>query len=374
VTQANAGWRSMTPVLSGFGGGLGKSGAGLALGFCFVLAAFPCSAAPVPAASAAPPLPERNPKLNAVTQAEAPKEAEAPPPKPALPPLPGERATVPWTDAEIAAAKQDCDRLLASLKIDYRTLPPIRKGVCGAPAPILVTSIGNDPKVAIDPPATMRCPLAAALSRWLSEVVQPEAMQQLGAPVVKLVNEASYDCRNRYGARVGRLSEHALADAIDISDFALRSGTQVTVLGAWPKPGRNGPKLAEAKATPAVARTAESAAETAVKPDAASAAPPLPERRPLPGAAASSKTPASGMLLARAKAHGLAAIKLKAPSAAPPLPPKPAAGPDPQARFIVAVHDGACRYFGTVLGPGANAAHNAHFHLDMIKRKTCYCQ
>ena len=81
-----------------------------------------------------------------------------------------------------------------------------REGICGAPAPILVKSIGSDPKVEIDPPATVTCPVAAALSTWLKDVVQPDAHALIGAPVVKLHNATSYACRNRYGAAEGPLS------------------------------------------------------------------------------------------------------------------------------------------------------------------------
>ena len=37
--------------------------------------------------------------------------------------------------------------------------------------------------------------------------------------------------------------------------------------------------------------------------------------------------------------------------------------------FLRAVHAAACRIFGTVLGPEANAAHRNHFHVDMAERK-----
>jgi hypothetical protein len=40
-----------------------------------------------------------------------------------------------------------------------------------------------------------------------------------------------------------------------------------------------------------------------------------------------------------------------------------------EARFLYAAHRAACRYFGTTLGPEANAAHHDHFHLDMVKRR-----
>lgn len=299
-------------------------------------------------------------------------------PKPLLAPLPGDRPTVPWTEAQVAAAKQQCARLLSQFKIDYKPLAPIRKGACGAPAPILVSAIGDDPRVEIDPPATMRCSLAAALQAWFANVVQPEARAELGGPVIKIRQLASYDCRNRYGRRVGKISEHARADAIDISTFTTASGRRVAVLTAWPaagKAGQGGTAIASSTAAPSVSRP-----------------PPLPTPNPRWLAADTAQMrskPVKGMLLQRAEAHGLAAIKAKAtplalsaskPAASPAAlrpegkksvaPPAPA----PQSVFIVKIHDGACRYFGTVLGPDANAAHSGHFHLDMIKRRKSFCQ
>lgn len=38
--------------------------------------------------------------------------------------------------------------------------------------------------------------------------------------------------------------------------------------------------------------------------------------------------------------------------------------PSPEARFLDAVHRGACHYFDAVLGPEYNAAHADHFHFD----------
>ena len=50
---------------------------------------------------------------------------------------------------------------------NYEPLPPIKQGLCGAPAPILLKSLGSDPEVKINPAATVDCTLARALSRWL---------------------------------------------------------------------------------------------------------------------------------------------------------------------------------------------------------------
>lgn len=46
-------------------------------------------------------------------------------------------------------------------------------------------------------------------------------------------------------------------------------------------------------------------------------------------------------------------------------------GDDAEARFLRAVRDGACRWFGAVLGPDYNAAHRDHFHFDMGRARIC---
>jgi hypothetical protein len=94
----------------------------------------------------------------------------------------------------------------------------------------LLKSLRSDTKVDIDPPATVTCALAKALSTWLNETVQPEAEALLSSPVA-----TSYACRNRYGSAYQPLSEHALANALDVSEFVLASGEHITVLDSWPK-------------------------------------------------------------------------------------------------------------------------------------------
>jgi len=164
-----------------------------------------------------PSLPDRNPERMGAPARQAP-------------PPPSEVAAIPWSDAEIAAAKAKCSEALSSIKLDYELLPSIREGLCGAPAPILLRSLGSETKVEIDPPATVTCALAKALSIWLNEIVQPEAEALFKSHVVKLHNATSYACRNRYGSAYQPLSEHALANALDVSEFVLDSGEHITVL------------------------------------------------------------------------------------------------------------------------------------------------
>ena len=53
--------------------------------------------------------------------------------------------------------------------------------------------------------------------------------------MVKLANASSYVCRNRYDGTDTPLSEHALANALDVSEFVFQSGEKVTVLASWPR-------------------------------------------------------------------------------------------------------------------------------------------
>ena len=91
----------------------------------------------------------------------------------------------PWTDDEIAAAKAECTATLSGVRLDFEPLSPIQHGLCGTPAPILLRSLGVDQKVELDPPATISCDLAKALSEWV-DAVQREAKEQFGAAIAKL--------------------------------------------------------------------------------------------------------------------------------------------------------------------------------------------
>jgi hypothetical protein len=334
-------------------------------------------------------------------------ETDAVPPLPVRKPahveshLPGDQPTVPWTDAEIDAAKSECLRLLKDVVLDYEPLPPIREGICGAPAPILVKSIGSDPKVAIDPPATITCPLAAGLYAWLKNKVEPDAKAMLGTQVVKLTNASSYVCRNRYGGADTPISEHALANALDVSTFVLTSGDRLTVLDTWPrvatdqpapKPGpAEGTTGSIIKAVQTTNASGEANGDELVRLTRIKANPfeaPNPPREVKPLKTVSSPPPPAESAVAKTKSNPFVApvpdqnVASNTPQAMTPratttppsvaLPQDVPAGDPLAARrsaFIKDIHDEACGVFGTTLGPAANDAHKNHFHLDMKARR-----
>ncbi|MDI1365057.1 MAG: extensin family protein [bacterium] len=88
--------------------------------------------------------------------------------------------------------------------------------------------------------APLVCKEALALTIWERQIVQPAADELLGQGVVGLEHYGSYACRRMYGKSDGPVSEHALADAIDIAGFKLADGSSVMVASDWTDPGSRG--------------------------------------------------------------------------------------------------------------------------------------
>ena len=74
------------------------------------------------------------------------------------------------------------------------------------------------------------CPLQTGAYIWLGRI-DDHAVAHLGSPLKKLHHFGTYSCRNV--ARTSRLSEHAFANAWDISGFELEDGRVISVLKDW---------------------------------------------------------------------------------------------------------------------------------------------
>lgn len=106
------------------------------------------------------------------------------------------------------------------------------------------------------------------------------AQRVLGQSVAQVDHLGSFACRNVYHRKQGRLSQHATANALDISGFRLQDGQRIVLARDWQAGGQ-------------------------------------------------------------------------------------------KAEFLRQVQQAACESFSTVLGPGYNAAHHNHFHLDMGRWQVC---
>jgi hypothetical protein len=78
-------------------------------------------------------------------------------------------------------------------------------------------------RVAISPPAMLRCPMAEAVVHWIRDDVTSIA-QGLGAPLKSLGVDTSFECRSRNRVAGAKLSEHGHANAIDLRGLTLATG------------------------------------------------------------------------------------------------------------------------------------------------------
>ncbi|MGX1788094.1 extensin family protein [Bosea sp. NPDC055332] len=148
-------------------------------------------------------------------------------------------------------------------------------GTCGMEKPLRVAAFANG-SVALTSNATLACPVVATTDKWFTEVVQPAAMNVLGAQVIE-IRAGSYSCRAmNNGTGTSRTSEHAFGNAVDVFSFRLNDNRVVTVKDGW------------------------------------------------------------------------------------------RGSPEEQA-FLREIFVGACEHFSTVLGPGADAFHYDHFHIDLAR-------
>lgn len=309
-------------------------------------------------------------------------------------------APVAWPPQDVELARARCTALLAGLDAIVLPEPPMRHGECGAPAPVRLVSLGRNPEVSLSQPAVLTCDMVAALAAWVKNDLQPLARRHLGQPVVRLETMSDYSCRNAYGRVKTRLSEHGRANALDIRGFVTAGGEITAVLDDWGMTEREiAAEVAAARVAADEAATRQKAAEMLARAAAHAvtagrhhSAPS--DTRPAIAAGIARSTIVEGVpeltptgpAVRSAMAGGLAFAPPRLggpkPSAPSPEPVRAAAvlpGPSQpapvdadltarKALFLREAHAGACRIFGTVLGPEANNAHRNHFHVDLAER------
>jgi hypothetical protein len=99
---------------------------------------------------------------------------------------------------------------------------------CGAADAVLLQQIilEDHSKIAVEPPATMRCEMAEAVADFVRQELAPSAAA-MGSPLSAIQSYDSYDCRGRNRVGGARLSEHGLANALDIRSVRLKDGRVV---------------------------------------------------------------------------------------------------------------------------------------------------
>ena len=269
----------------------------------------PAPVAPTAVPRPAPPLPKPRPAdLNSGTtlQPDAaaighkpapavlpPTVAKPPPPVavvPVTPPVPPPVAVMPVTPPVIPlvppTAPDQGSACLAALAATRTSFAPVAQPetslACQVDTPVRLNSLATKVGVVKLPDQPIvNCAFALKLSEFVDQRMQPLAQQSMGSAVVAMGTGPGFNCRGRNGDSAGKMSEHALGDAVDIEYIKLANKSQIQVKDA---------------------------------------------------------------------------LTVQSPSFA----------------FLRDLRASACTEFTTVLGPGANAAHAEHFHIDLEVRHGSY--
>jgi hypothetical protein len=131
---------------------------------------------------------------------------------------------------------EDCEGRLAQAQIDFRPAQlPFKKErssragreevvACGAEQVVLY--LGGPARIRYNSPPTLTCRLALALARF-EQLAQEQALAHLGERIDRFKHLGTYSCRKM--VRFDFVSEHSYANAIDIEEVALASGTRISV-------------------------------------------------------------------------------------------------------------------------------------------------
>ena len=159
------------------------------------------------AAAQSVPLPRARP-------ADAPQTIPLPPLRPAILPTPSE-----------PPPPSVCQIRLPDIAVAEIIPPVIGTNGCGIDDAVKLSAVKtrDNGRIAIAPPATLRCSTAEAIAHWLRDDVAPIAAT-LGAPLASVTNFAAYECRGRNRVVGALISEHGKGNALDIRALTLANG------------------------------------------------------------------------------------------------------------------------------------------------------
>jgi len=113
---------------------------------------------------------------------------------------------------------------------------PTDDEACGIGNPVGLRGIGVDElAMAFPSPVLVSCAFAQTVSDWLREDVAPAAQQHMASPLVKVGSGPGYQCRRRNNLPDGKLSDHALGKALDITHFEFADGATISIADDWDK-------------------------------------------------------------------------------------------------------------------------------------------
>jgi hypothetical protein len=140
--------------------------------------------------------------------------------------------------AQVRRDRTACDAALNTSGLKIQRVAHLQQQGCALTD---VVHVAPENKV-FGPGFHATCPMAVGLALYMRHVVQPAARRHYGQEVVQVVHLGTFACRPvRNGRKLPeagqpvQMSEHAAANAIDITGFRLKDGRVVAVAKHWRK-------------------------------------------------------------------------------------------------------------------------------------------
>jgi hypothetical protein len=114
-------------------------------------------------------------------------------------------------------------------EVTGKAIPPIHEGQCGLQSPLSIEAVSaNGRSIPLNAPVITDCGMATAFPAWIAEV--DNYLKAHDKTQIKTINlSTNYQCRNVDNAKVGNLSFHAFADALDVMGFTLVDGRTISI-------------------------------------------------------------------------------------------------------------------------------------------------
>jgi hypothetical protein len=158
-------------------------------------------------------------------------EIRVPLPRPRPAQAPGSEATPSEPGAAQAPQPSACRLALTEQIAIAPSIADIHgPGGCGGVDLVRLEAVvlPDGHRVAVTPPATLRCPMASAIADWVRTDVASLAAH-LGSEPSNLDNFDSFECRGRNRVAGALLSEHGRANALDVRAIKLASGRSIAL-------------------------------------------------------------------------------------------------------------------------------------------------
>ncbi|WP_157738876.1 extensin family protein [Labrenzia sp. VG12] len=104
---------------------------------------------------------------------------------------------------------------------------------CGIGNPVSLYGVKAEGEARFPKPALVSCMFAQTVSDWLLQDVMPAAREHVASSLSVIGSGPGYQCRRRNNLPDGKLSEHALGNALDVTHFVFADGSEASVAEDW---------------------------------------------------------------------------------------------------------------------------------------------